>query len=69
MDTIDLKCHGQNCHIRSTCLRYKAPAMDNQAYFLFSPMRGGKCAYYLPIEAPEATTQPAAPVKPKRTRK
>lgn len=71
MNTIDLKCYGQNCPIRSTCLRYKAPVMDNQSYFLFSPMRGGKCSYYLPVEAPqsEANTKPAAPVKPKRTRK
>ena len=69
MDTIDLKCRGEYCPIRTTCLRYKAPAMDNQTYFLFSPIRGEKCAHHLPVELPEATTEPAAPVRPKRTRR
>ena len=73
MDTIDLKCRGEYCPIKNTCLRYKAPASDNYTYFLFSPIRGEKCAHHFPIQTPqpepEAVPEINAPVKPKRTRK
>lgn len=73
METIDLKCRGEHCPIKNTCLRYKAPASDNQTYFLFSPIRGEKCAHHVPVEQPktepEAAPEVKVPVKQKRTRK
>lgn len=40
-------CRGENCKIKYNCLRYTVSPDKHQSWFVRSPIRNGKCEYFL----------------------
>lgn len=43
------KCHGTDCHKKDICYRHRAISDHMQYYFNESPIKDGKCEYFMEI--------------------